>query len=108
MQVFPNFTSSTVRGGNAAPIQAVAQTYLFTSNDVSNGYASVPVTFDTPFADSNYIVVFTVEYNGLAGPAGNIFSDDDGGAASDGVGEAKRERRPRGRPRPIRPPSDPS
>jgi hypothetical protein len=74
MQVFPNFTSSTVRGGSAAPIQAVAQTYSITSNDVNNGYASVPVTWDTPFADSNYVVVFTVEFNGLASPPGTQFS----------------------------------
>jgi hypothetical protein len=61
MQVFPNFTSATVRGGVAAPIQTVAQTYTISQNDVSNGYAQIPITWDTPFADSNYVVSLAVE-----------------------------------------------
>jgi hypothetical protein len=73
MQIYPNFTSSTVRGGVAAPIQAVAHNYLITNNDVSNGFASVPITWDTPFADTNYVVIFTVEF-ALPNQAASTFS----------------------------------
>jgi hypothetical protein len=57
MQVFPNFTSSTVRGGNAAPIQTASAT------GVTNGASGqlITITWDTPFADTNYVVTLGLE-----------------------------------------------
>ena len=46
--------------------------YPLTNSDVTNGYASIPVAFDAAFADSNYVVSFTVERTNSNVPANAI------------------------------------
>lgn len=60
-QHFPNFTESSPRNGQPAPVQTVRTSYVITSNDYNNGYAFVPVAFDAAFSDANYTVHVTLE-----------------------------------------------
>jgi hypothetical protein len=69
MQVFPNFVNPDATANGRAPIQALTSTpYILTDTDVTNGYASIPITFEKAFADSNYVVSMTVERT----PASNV------------------------------------
>ena len=35
-------------------------TYTITSTDILNGFIPVPITWDVPFADTNYTVLFSI------------------------------------------------
>lgn len=59
-QHWPNFTEVSPRRG-PAPVQTVRVSYTITSNDSSQLYADIPITFDVPFADANYTVALAIQ-----------------------------------------------
>ncbi len=43
-----------------SPVQIKHQQYVLTAQDIVNGYVSVPIVWDVPFADTDYSMVFGV------------------------------------------------
>lgn len=60
-QYFPNFVEQGAGQHGGASIQSARVSYFITANDVTNGYAQIPVLFDKAFPDANYTVQYTVE-----------------------------------------------
>jgi hypothetical protein len=57
MQFFPNFTQASPRTGDPAPIQTASA-----QGTTGSGTGQlVTITWDTPFADTNYVVAFGIE-----------------------------------------------
>jgi hypothetical protein len=55
-QHYPNFTSTTPRAGQPAPVQTKRVAFTATGN-----LQQIDLAWDAPFADANYTVVYSVE-----------------------------------------------
>lgn len=69
-QFYPNFTSPQPHGGAPAPIQLASATGI---TNASTGQL-ITVTWDTPFADANYLAHISVQSTEAAGSAESVQS----------------------------------
>jgi len=55
-----------------SPIQTAHASYSLTAADILNGFASIPLTWPEPFADTDYDVAWAVQDLTAAAPSLNF------------------------------------